>query len=640
MAACTKGDPDQSTDDSASEEMGEETDEEIENGAEWCLVNEDSEGEYEVDEEQKEVDSDSEDTSNIGEEDDDETGSLPPSPPSLSSSSSSSSTTTTNAAASTNQNKLDELPRYYNIENWTWIPSPSFPQKPAINHQPGLVPGVWENREHQTDKLGGSAREYHCLFWPEERYIYMADRTNDYAAAQLGAGGALSKTSLRFTPTDKSEMKAFHAVLMIMSIKKNQEGVQSYWFDEPWGDPWIQSIFTYDRFKKLLRFLHVYNPDKDFRKGIDDPSDPTLKVKKMYEMCNQRTSEVVMADQKICIDESMFKVTSNRNPIRQLNTAKPIPAGCKAFTMVDNNGIILWSMLYRGRRGVNEPEVGVALNVVKMALKQLRTKGHQFTTDNWYGSYAALEEFKAAGHCCLLMMRRPRKLKAGSTAGANSALHVLGDIITTKCWRGTSDKCYLKGSDGETRAMLQFWRDNKVVVLLTDAYSGQDDDGTVVTRQGKGEPTGLQVSATQAVLAYNMDKSAVDRHNHLRSQCDVQTTFDRWWVRPFINGPLVDMVVNAWQTTKIRASRKLSFAQFQRELAMELLMDHMALKVRRHVKIEYQPLPAGHNLTKLTSAAGDKRVVCFICKGHSHCGYYCSGCHLAVHKHCFGKLKH
>ena len=150
-------------------------------------------------------------------------------------------------------------------------------------------------------------------------------------------------------------------------------------------------------------------------------------------------------------------------------------------------------------------------------------------TDNWYGSLEALDVIHKAGDCSVLMMRTPRPISSTSPLWKTSPLHRMSLFITDKSPKGERKAAFF-----EEEAMLMFWRDNKVVVLLTDACNDQHDEKLTAKRNGKGNQL-LEVPSTQVVELYNKWKSLVDRFNQKRAEADTNTHYTRWWVRNFIN---------------------------------------------------------------------------------------------------------
>jgi len=457
------------------------------------------------------------------------------------------------------------------------------------------------------------------------------DRTNRYATEKLLA----KDVKYHWYPTTVIEIMALHAVIIYMSIVQRQGGLSSYWETTGFPDAWVPTIFTAFQFKVLFRMLHVASLPQDMEAG-DDPKDPTLKVRVMYRMAIVCVKEVWSLAQDVCIDEGNILGASRRCPIRQLNLAKPIPAGTKCYVAVDGAGICYYYMPYCGRRGVDEPEKHLTVKVINDILDETPTHGHDFVADNWYGSYQALENIKAAGHSSLLMMKRPKALTANSPLHDTSAIHKLGQIVTEKSVRGASCAFYLE-KDGETRAMLEAWRDNKVVVLLTDRFQG-GTEGEAVVRRAKDVKDGVLVPCTEAVKAYNKLKSLVDRFNFERTSCNLKTAPRRWWMRVFLNGPLAMAEINSWHAAVFMKARKLSLRDWCQELALQLVMPHVALKPRMLVQVAPVVAKTAHLCVK--APASDHCAACVVCPKHSHCGYMCSQCQLPCHQACFVLLQH
>ena len=100
------------------------------------------------------------------------------------------------------------------------------------------------------------------------------NRTNSYVINRIIKKEVKRKNWKIFTVL---ELKAFHEVIIYMSIKSNLGGIKSYWDHGPWGDDYIKTIFTLHRFKSLIHNLHVI--DAIDISPSDDSKDFTLKVK-------------------------------------------------------------------------------------------------------------------------------------------------------------------------------------------------------------------------------------------------------------------------------------------------------------------------------------------------------------------------
>jgi len=543
---------------------------------------------------------------------------------------------------------------YWEMGNWNFTRPEGFPEERHIPHRNGAwKDSAWENRDYKKEPGAStsatpcfSAREFFSVFFPDAWYARMASRTNLYAHRLTT--GLNPKLKYKWEDTTIVEMMCLHAMLIFMSIKNLGGGFMLHWEQpDPWGEPWIKSLMGYAWFKVLMRMLHVVDEVEDPPGDDDNPKDPTLKVRLWFHQVNNRVRAVWDVTEKVCIDETMTKGTSNRNPVRQIMGDKPIPVGTKSFSAVDEAGICFYQMIYRGRRGVEKAVWHLSLQVIMEILDYLPSPGHTVVADNWYGLYAALEAIKEAGHQSLLMMRRPKKLKDNSPLHAISALHKLATIVNKKSERGASIATFML--DPEThkgRAMVEFWRDNEVVVLTDmfgpgrSAYEQQH-----VMRTQKGVSGSIQVPATDSVVAYNQMKSYVDRFNDAKTECDHKTAFKRWWPRVFINCILAESENNAWKAALWLKQRCMSFRQFRQELAMELAALYQAQKVPVPLNIGIPAvgennlmIPYGHQLVKLEKS--EKRQICVGCAKHSHCGFMCSVCHLPCHEACFSKLIH
>ena len=167
---------------------------------------------------------------------------------------------------------------YRDLSRWTTAvrganaPAGYPPPMPAVPG-PGFRPGTWEARELHSAG-GDEALDYWSFVWPQAWTQKIADCTNNYACDKQAA--AIARW-VRWTPTTALEIQALHAILIFMSIKKNEGGFSGYWQPDPWGEPWVRAMMTKKRFWALMHFIHVAE-DADYPAALVQANDRTLKV--------------------------------------------------------------------------------------------------------------------------------------------------------------------------------------------------------------------------------------------------------------------------------------------------------------------------------------------------------------------------
>ena len=513
-----------------------------------------------------------------------------------------------------------EPDRYKHLDRWVVNSKPAgFPHVAPLAEEPGFRAGVWENRPFKHESPGQPI-EYHFVWWKGQWYGEISDNTNDFVECLIEANIVKRED---WTATTADEIMAFHGVVMRMGVLKHVGGVAAY-FDKKYGDEWVKSSgFTERRFMQLLKYLHVVSPDAEH----DDPTDPTNKVKLWYARVTNHAIEIWAPDKEIGIDETMNKNTSRRCPVRVVIKGKPIPAGSKVWSAVDRLGVVIYIKMYAGARRQNgRVEHGLATSVVRDILATLRCTGHWIFTDNFYGNFDTLDACIEAGQECVLMIRRPRKLKAGSEAGNEDIVRFLCEALGAKgVNRGAKLAAYY-----EDRCMAVAWKDNKVVPILTTVCA--DDKDVHVRRSATGGV--IQIPCTEAVMLYNLYKSIVDRWNAKKAEADVITKPRRWWVRPFTNCVWTVAENNAWRSSVwhniTRGAAQRPFWVFRMQCA-----DFLILPFKESRQPPTLPLVhAGHNLRIRDVFPGRKPSRCEFCRVNSTCGFICTVCLRVMHWKC------
>ena len=298
---------------------------------------------------------------------------------------------------------------------------------------------------------------------------------------------------------------------------------------------------------------------------------------------------------------------------------------------MDSLGVVMYIKLYAGARRQDGVEHGLATSVVRDVLETLRCEGHWMFTDNFYGNFDTLDACIEKGQYCILMLRRPRKLKAGSQAGVDDIVRLLCQAVSQKgTVRGTKLVAYF-----DNRCMVVAWKDNKVVPILTNICA--DDAPVFVRRAAKGGV--IVIPSTQAVILYNAYKSVVDRFNGKKAEADIITKLRRWWVRTFTNCPMVVCENNAWRSSVWHnitpQARHRPFWQHRMECADYLIMPY---------KLEREPpeLPLivqrRHSMKAIRDVlVGKKTARCVYCRTKSNCSYMCKLCLNYAHWECSKK---
>lgn len=513
------------------------------------------------------------------------------------------------------------------LDNWVLeVPPPAYPPRIDITHNPGIVREEWAHRSVKQ-RMNSDYAPVDCfsLFWPVSEFDAIATETNYYARDKVAQGKMKS-----WRDTDRQEIMVFHGMMTFFSIKRHNEGFKGYFGEAPFGEDRIKAAMSQKRFFELLQSFHV---SRNVAHPPGMPRNYTEKFSDWYARLNNRTRVVYKPHKYVCTDEGMTVVTSHYCPIKQLMPAKPISKGVKTWSCVDANGVCLWEEVYTGRRDKAEPERHLGTAIIKKVIDHLTTKGHCMVTDNFYGTFTTLRALREAGHSCILMMKKPRKLQPNSKTQPTVA-HVMIQLFDDKTPRGTRVSMFYKDE-----AMITLWRDSTIVSIITNHISNDHDAAVIVKRRAKGKAV-LDVPATQLVVKYNLHKSHVDRYNDQRAECDVETRFRRWWMRVFFNGPFARAQINAWRardyeiTSRALPLDHMTLSVFRKDLILWLLDAQTTVRLRASPVSHIPPTARFHRPISIDDVLNGNRT-CSVCRKTSKAGFFCVVCNQAYHLNCF-----
>jgi hypothetical protein len=148
--------------------------------------------------------------------------------------------------------------------------------------------------------------------------------TNRYAIHPIDAQGN-TMGGPKWKNLTIAGLKAFLAIHMYMGMKR-QPNMKSYWEREGsfFHCPTISNIMTRERFKELVRCLHITNPETyaHFEKG--DPSyDKIRQVRWFVDEIKSTYMKEWSLGKFLTIDEMMVCYKGTYCPIRQYMLKKP-----------------------------------------------------------------------------------------------------------------------------------------------------------------------------------------------------------------------------------------------------------------------------------------------------------------------------
>ena len=366
------------------------------------------------------------------------------------------------------------------------------------------------------------AIDFFKLFFTSFLVQTLCTFTNQYAELHSS-----DKISYSWQPISESEMYRFIGCVIYMGfvILPN---VDCYWsvaslYQGNWARRFIPSR---DRFKSILSFLHVVNPNSE------DREDKLCKVRFLLDYIKLKCAELYQPGIRICIDERMVK-SKGRFSMRQYARDKPVKFGFKLWVLADSlNGYTYDFKVYCGKSSTVVSEKGLSYDVVFALMKNLLDQGYELYFDNYYTSLP------------LMLDLFHRKTYACGTASQNRRGFPWEFKVDKKQWESSSQRGDCRWVRLGNVLALQ-WRDSRVVSVLSPVHKG--NQVTNCQRRGKvnGEFRRLQLQQPRAISDYNKFMKGVDQSDQLLSYYNVLRKSDKFWKTLFFH--VIDIsVVNAY----------------------------------------------------------------------------------------------
>ena len=231
------------------------------------------------------------------------------------------------------------------------------------------------------------------------RRVLIVEQTNLYYM-QVNAA---KPSPMIWFDTCVEEMQAFFGFIIAMGVVRMPE-FDDYWSTDPiFRNSWFSSIFSRDRFKQILRYLHCADNSK--RPDRNAPGYKLFKVQALIDTLNLSFRNLYTPKQNLSIDESMVG-TKCRVSFIQYMPKKPKKFGIKLWTLCEaETGYCLQFQVYTGKTendsGEVQAEHGLTYRVVFDLMKYYFDKGYVVFLDNFYTSYQLFVDLlsKGTGAC-------------------------------------------------------------------------------------------------------------------------------------------------------------------------------------------------------------------------------------------------
>ena len=419
-----------------------------------------------------------------------------------------------------------------------------------------------------------TAEDFFKLYITEDIIDHIVTQTNLYAQQYIDREqNNLRPYSLvkQWKPTDRQEMIAFLAILILMGII-HKPRINMYWStDTLLSTPIFSQLMGRDRFLLLLRFLHF--ADNRNHNPNDPDRDRLYKVREVTDMIRRRCSSVYYPGKKLSVDESLV-LFKGRVTFKQYIKTKRARFGIKLFQLCTSDGIVLDFLIYHGNMAPHLVELEDSLVTERIAVTLMQKylgKGHHLYVDNYYTSvslakYLLQNETYITGTIRDHRKHFPTELKRAILDKGESAYFHHDNIVVMKY------RAHKNSSTGKP----------KIVHLLTTSHRPAQANTTKRDRDGNifQKPT--------CIIDYNYNMGGVDTMDQQLDAIDVLRKSYKWYKKLFLR-----LIMQC-----VLASHKLYKKQGGRNEFLLFMLDLCGMLLQNCPRLEGKP-PAD-NLVRLT----------------------------------------
>jgi len=335
-----------------------------------------------------------------------------------------------------------------------------------------------------------SVLEHFLLFFPMKFIDQITEQTNLFYKQE-----ASKKTLPPFTVSNEDIM-AFIAINITMGIAR-LPSVNDYWASGITSMPWFQSIMSRNRFKAILRFLHLSDKSKEVKKG-EPGHDKLYKLGKIHVELSKIYSRIVSPSRVLSIDEQMVG-TKSRCGFIQYMPKKPTRFGIKIWALCESlSGYCVQFQIYTGKE--DQSERGLPYRVVFDLMSKYLGKGYQVYFDNFYTGYELVRDLAE------------KKTYSCGTIRSNRG-KFSDEFIHAKLEKGKS--IYLKWNN----VLAVHWSDKKEVYLLSSFHkNGQQ----TIKRYNE------EITKPDMICEYNNHMGGVDKCDQYMSYYSLKRKSLKW----------------------------------------------------------------------------------------------------------------
>jgi hypothetical protein len=482
--------------------------------------------------------------------------------------------------------------KYYELpETWTKT-EPQF----KWGEFSGLPPGV---RNDSGINNNSTPFEIFRKVWTEEMINDIVKHTNSFANKMVESG----KLRVLWTNTTVSEIHLFICGLLFCGIVRLPVWNHYFTNDPSLGQPFIQEMFSRQRWNLLLTMIHIEDPDNF------EADNPLWRVSTVTEAINKNIKKLWNPGEILVVDEGMIPF-NGRTRLRQYIPRKPHSNGIKYWALVDNYGFLYSFDIYAGKKAMKgATKTSLGLKVVLMFEQQVPRGNYLFITDSYFTSISLMDRLSERNRRCLTTARTDRTAIMKALAS------------THESWgKGTVEWA----SNCEDDAIVALvWKDSALVGYFTNCFSPTDPPVTRNLRSRWNTSVVRTTILPRLCSVYRDWYHMVDVFNNCQVSHTPHHRTARWTFACFL-AFIKFGVVNSWRIYQQYDRERVSQSTF-----IIMLFNEIKSSYFTSIKEQHDTNHLSHFPVK------GSRKYCVHCKNKSTTHFSCSGCKVPLHTLCF-----
>jgi hypothetical protein len=420
---------------------------------------------------------------------------------------------------------------------------------------------------------------------------------------------------------DNSEMWAFIAILLIMSLVRMNK-LRDYWSKNPiLGHDLIKQIMPRNRFLKILQYFHISERENELPK---DHSDYNIfqKLEPLASNLKKIFRDNFHPYKEMAVDEALIKY-KGRLGIVQYMPLKPAKRGIKIWMLCTSYLVYVYDFnIYGGKKdAVQRSNNGLGYDVVMNLIQSLEAKYHTLYFDRFFTSTKLiLDLLKKGMYACGTVMKNRKHLPEEIK---RLQLKTQGESSVFQC-------------NEERKILCSTWLDKKEISII----STNVNHNIVTVNRRKGKEIN-EVNCPEAFKLYNQYMEGVVLADQRRKYYSIARKSMKWWYYLFwffLDTTIVNSFIIMAVTNSPAIQRPPTLREFKLKLIEQLVRDFSTRK--RAVSVIESFNEHEHQRKKI---CGSKKT-CFKCRknnkktklGHFvQSSWECEICKICLCKSCF-----